>query len=193
MWSKQTIKLVDDEKKRKQREYHRKYYRDHRVYLRTKKAQDARKWRMNHPEQAKTINERCKKKRFSVWSKLRASFSESEAIGKTWLLNNGFDFVYLFSEHPNKQSGCFRTHFPFDYYAEKNGESWFIDATIGMYKYIDPELARIFGRFSKMGILFVGKEESCLNEISKKHCHTSLSPTSMKLMKTKIMAKKGVS
>jgi len=99
---------------------------------------------------------------------------EIEVLGFEILKNLNFDFLYRFGEHRRAKLGNgkhligekindsgFRTGFPFDVYAEKNGECWFIDVTASSEKYLDDNLVTIFRRTGfKFGVLFISEKLS---------------------------------
>jgi len=101
----------------------------------------------------------------SAWDLLRASQIESENVGRMWLHRNGFDFVYRFADNANTR-GQLRRNFPFDYYAEKDGIRWFIDATTSKHKHVDVKLYKIFSRFSRVALLFVGRQYSYFKDLT---------------------------
>jgi len=117
----------------------------------------------------KVVSREWQRRVFGKWSQIRASHADHERIGKQWLFNNGFTYVYAFAEHLNYKSteGYYRKNFAFDYYAEKDGDRWFIDATTSFSRRLDHALLDVFLRFSRIGILFVGKTESYLLEITR--------------------------
>lgn len=118
------------------------------------------------PESKIVINKRTREHIAQMWRLLRAPQIISEKLGKRWLLNNGFDFVYVFAEHRRAHSASFRLRFPFDYYAETNGQRWFIDATTAVSKPLDIFIITLFMRFAKVAVLFVGSENCILVEIT---------------------------
>jgi hypothetical protein len=139
----------------------RAYDRDHLPKNRDKKRTYLKAYRRKNQDKRRAYNRNL----FEQWVALRAPQADSERIGKEWLLNNGFQYVYMFADYLNgTEKDTYRRRFPFDYYAEKNGERWFVDATVGSNKRVDVNVSRVFLRFARIGILFVGKERSYLIE-----------------------------
>jgi len=95
---------------------------------------------------------------FSKERKLK-TLEESEEFGKKWLLKHGFQYVWWFGEHKNNRSKVITNH-PYDYYAEKNGEPWLIDATVAYQKNQNRGLLEAYLRMVRIGILFIYPDES---------------------------------
>lgn len=67
---------------------------------------------------------------------------------------------------------------------ERRGERWFVDATIGEGKSIDVVVASIFSRFARLGILFVGKEDSFLVEVGRFKGHAQVNASVIDAVKS---------
>ena len=84
--------------------------------------------------------------------------SLSQMFGKAWLETNGWDFVWWFSEHDNirrvEESRKYILH-PFDYYAERGDETWFIDAKKSWTDVLNKAVIEPYLRRHKIGFLFV--------------------------------------
>ena len=145
----------------KNRDGLRAYDRDYPLKNRDKKRTYLKAYRRKNQDRRRAYNRNL----FEQWVALRAPQADSERMGKEWLLNNGFQYVYMFADYLNgTEKDTYPQRFPFDYYAEKNGERWFVDATVGLSKRVDVNVIRAFPRFARIGVLFVGKERSCLIE-----------------------------
>ena len=104
------------------------------------------------------------------------SYSEgdrkAERFGKAFLEMNGWDYVWWFSEHENNsniENERKYSHHPFDYYAEKGSEVWFIDATKNYTKNLNIALLEPYLRRHKIGYLFIRPDAKrvIFREISK--------------------------
>lgn len=97
------------------------------------------------------------------WYSFERKLENPERVGYRWL-SERFEYVYWFAEHPNtKRKGRHAGYYmyaPFDYYAEKNHQPWFIEATTMPYKDLNKSLLVPFMRFAKVGVLFIKRDGS---------------------------------
>jgi len=113
------------------------------------------------------------------WDSLEPKIANAEEFGRDWLEAHGFEYVYWFGEHVNtkrrtklNRKALYR-YSPFDYYAEKDGQLWFIDATTMCYKDLNLALIKPFMRFAKVAVLFVKRDGSgCILKVLKKPVRT---------------------